>query len=1095
MTINASNGRIFFPVREPFGEYLRNKISDDANSDKYVFEELYDSTQSKAKQLAEKSKFILKGSYKSTGGSEISLNAFNIPEGSVKVSANGQELVEGTQYLVDYNLGRVTILDQSLLASGTPIKISLENNSLFNINRRTLLGTHLDYVISENFALGGTILHLSEKPLTNKVNIGSEPISNTIWGIDGRYSTEAPFLTRLIDGLPFLETKEMSTIEVSGEFAHLIPGHSKTIGKNGNAYIDDFEGAKTSIDLKAQYEWALASTPKGQDDMFPEGNTDSLSNGFNRAKLAWYNVNTDLLRNTSATPPNVTVNDQSNHFVREVPEKEIFPFKESITGYPTILNIFNVVFYPYERGPYNYDVDPTSYSAGVRPDGKLNAPERRWGGIMRDLQTNDFEAANIEYIEFWLMDPFIYEPNHSGGDLYFNLGYISEDILKDGRKSFENGLPTTSIVDLVDTTRWGRVPLQQSLVPAFDNDPTARTYQDIGFDGLNDSEEASFFRDYITRIQSVVTDPNAKSKVLRDPSSDNYHFFRGSDYDAEKNFTIMDRYKDFNGPDGNSPTASQSKEDYPTSATLMPDVEDINQDNTLNEEEAYFQYHVRLDPADINEHNIGNNFITDVVTSTVTLKNKKEEEVKWYQFKIPIEEWESKHGPISDFRSVRFVRMYMRGFTDTIVARFAKLDLVRSEWRDYGGGIPEGAEGTGNPQPIAEDGLDISVVSIEENGSRTPINYVLPPGISRVTDPTNPYLVQLNEQSIQFKVTDLSDGDARAAYKNLNLDIRQYGKLQMEVHGEKISNEDNLQNNELSVFLRIGSDYKENFYEVEIPLKLTPQPAIYDNESDDSRRMVWPDENRFNFELDLLQQVKQHRNNKMREPGANTTLSSFYSEPAGDNMIISVVGNPNLSNVKTIMLGVRNPDQQRDNNFIEDDGLAKSGIIWFNELRLTDFREKGGWAANGLVKTKLADLGNVTVSASKSTSGFGSLDSKIEDRQKEDIFQYDVSSNIELGKFFPSKYRVRIPVYLGYSENIQTPEYNPLDPDILMKTTLNDPEISAAEKDSIRKIVIDYTRRKSFNVTNLRIEGDPDRLKEKKKRFYHISNFSTSFSY
>ncbi len=1096
LTINASNGRIYFPVREPFGSYLRDKIND-IDADKYVFEELYDSTQSKAQQLAEKSKFILKGSYKSSGGSDISLNAFNIPEGSVKVSANGAELNEGTDYLVDYNLGRVTILNHGLLESGTPIKISLENNSLFNINRRTLLGTHLDYVISENFALGGTVLHLSEKPLTNKVNIGNEPISNTIWGVDGRYSTEVPFLTRLIDGLPFVETKEPSTIEVSGEFAHLIPGHSRIIGENGNAYIDDFEGSKTSIDLKAQYEWALASTPKGQSDLFPEGEIDSLSNGFNRAKLAWYNVNTDLLRNTSATPPNVTVDDQSNHFVREVPEKEIFPFKESITGYPTILNVFNVVFYPNERGPYNYDVEPTNYSSGVRPDGTLANPETRWGGIMRDLQTNDFEASNIEYIEFWMMDPFVYNQDHDGGDLYFNLGYISEDILKDGRKSFENGLPTTANVELVDTTRWGRVPIQQSLVPAFDNDPTARTYQDIGFDGLSDAEEASFFRNYITRIQSVVTDANARRKVVNDPSGDNYHFFRGSDYDAAPNFSIMDRYKDFNGPDGNSPTASQSPESYPTSATLMPDVEDINQDNTLNEEEAYFQYHVRLDPDNLGDENsVGNNFITDVVTSTVTLKNKDVETVRWYQFKIPIDEWESKHGPISDFRSIRFIRMFMRGFTDTIVTRFAKLDLVRSEWRDYEGGIREGAEGTTTPQPEVE-GFDISVVSIEENGKRSPINYVLPPGISRVTDPTNPYLVQLNEQSIEFKVTDLSDGESVAAYKNLNLDMRQYKKLQMEVHGEKNDITDDLQDGQLSVFLRMGSDYKENYYEVEIPLKLTTEYRVFDNESDADRRIVWPEENRFDFELELLQLVKQRRNNAMRQPGTNTAITSVYTDPElfDGKMRISVVGNPNLSNVKTIMLGIRNPDQQRDDNSALDDGFPKSGIVWFNELRLTDFREKGGWAANGLVKTKLADLGNVTVSAHRSTAGFGSLDSKIDDRQKEDIFQYDVSSNIELGKFFPSKHRVRIPVYFGFSENMKTPEYNPLDPDILLKTTLSDPEISSEEKDSIRKIVIDYTRRKSINITNLKIEGDPEKLKGKKKPFYHISNFSTSFSY
>lgn len=1095
VTITATNGRIIFPVVEPFGKHLRRKINDNTLADRYVFEELYDSTQSKAKQNAEKSKFILKGSYKSSGGSDIPLNAFNIPEGSVKVSANGAELTEGTDFLVDYNLGRVTILNQGLLESGTPIKISLENNSMFNVNRRTLLGTHLDYVISDNFSIGGTILHLSEKPLTNKVNIGNEPISNTIWGIDGRYTTELPFLTKMIDALPLIQTKAPSKVELSGEFAHLIPGHSKTIGKSGNAYIDDFEGTKTSIDLKAQYKWALASTPKFQSQLFPEGNIDSIENGFNRAKLTWFNVNTDLLRNTSVTPPNVTVDDQSNHYVREVYEQEIFPFKESTTGYPNVLSVLNVVFYPQEKGPYNYDVNQGAYSAGIDRDGKLLKPETRWGGIMRDLQTSDFEAANIEYIEFWVMDPFVYNKNNKGGDLYFNLGYISEDILKDGRKSFENGLPTSADVRQVDTTRWGRVPITQSLVNAFDNDPNTRTYQDVGFDGLGDADERKFFEErhqYLSKIQTAFgAGSQAYTQALDDPSNDNYHFFRGSDYDAIPDLTILGRYKNFNGPDGNSPTASQSKDNYSTSATLEPDIEDINRDNTLNEEEAYFQYKVSLRPGDM--QNVGQNYINDIKTSNVKLKNNQRTEVKWYQFKIPVKDYEDKFGPISDFRSIRFVRMFMKGFSDTIVTRFAKLDLVRSEWRNYDGELPEGSESIGTPQQDVE-GFDVSVVSIEENGHRTPINYVLPPGISRVTDPTNPYMAQLNEQSIQFKVTDLNDGDARAAYKNLDLDMRQFKRIEMEVHGEEIESS-SLQDDELTVFLRIGSDYRENFYEVEIPVKLTSF-GVYNNELDGDRQKVWPTENRFNFALDILQEVKRHRNNKMRTAGSDIFNTSVFSELVGENMRVSVIGNPNLSNVKTVMLGVRNPSSARSDNFkSNDDGMPKSGIIWFNELRLTDFREKGGWAANGLAKVQLADLGTITMSANKSTRGFGSIDSKIEDRQKEDIFQYDIASSVELGKLFPTKSNVSIPVYFGFSESIKTPEYNPLDPDVLLKTTLSDPEVPESEKDSLRRIVVDYTQRKSFNITNLKIEGNPERLKGRKKRFYHISNFSASFAY
>ncbi len=1102
VTINASTGRIIFPVREPFGSHLRKKIGNDAIANDYVFEELYDSTQSIAQQNAEKSKFVMKISYRSTGGSEISLNAINVPEGSVKVTANGAELIEGTDYIVDYNLGRVNILNHGLLEAGTPIQISLENNTFLNINRKTLLGTHLDYIFSDNFTLGGTILHLSEKPLTNKVNIGDEPISNTIWGLDGNYSTEFPLLTKLIDALPFIETKETSTIEVNGEFAQLIPGHSKTIGKDGNSYIDDFEGTKTSIDLKTQYSWVIASTPRGQPDLFPEGDLfNNLENGFNRAKLAWYNINTDLLRNTTATPPNITRQDQLSHLVREIPEKEIFPNKESYTGYPTILSVTNLAFYPNEKGPYNYDVAGVpGISAGMDANGNLLNPETRWGGIMRQLQTNDFEASNIEFIEFWLMDPFLEtQSDNQGGDLYFNLGYISEDILKDTRKSFENGLPVTAESDLVDTTVWGRIPLQQSLVNAFDNDPATRAFQDVGLDGLSSEQERSFFADYLDQISATFgAGSQAYLKALNDPSNDDYHFFRGSDYD-EQNVKILDRYKYYNGLEGNSPTAEQSPEPYPTSATLLPDVEDINQDNTLNEEETYFQYKVSIRKEDME---VGQNYIADIREATVSRPDMPDTTIKWYLFKIPIYKPQQKIGPISDFRSIRFMRLFMRGFSEPIVLRFARLDLVRSDWRTYRENISQGTEGTSYPQ-AEDESFDVSVVSIEENGSRTPVNYVLPPGISRVTDPTNPYMRQLNEQSISMRVVDLNDGDSKAAYKNINMDVRQYKRLQMEVHAEALI-DDVLEDDELSVFIRIGSDFKQNYYEYEIPVKLTPYRSDYNNDSEADRRLVWPEENRIDFELQLLQLVKEMRNNAMRRPGSNVELITPFVQYLDDHNVpvdktaskgrkVVVVGNPNLSNLRAVMIGVRNPARQENPN--PDDGLPKSGIVWMNELRLSDFRQEGGWASNMRVTTKLADLGSFTISGHTSKSGFGSLSDKINDRQLEDRASYDLATNLEMGKFFPKKARVRIPLFFSYGENVKSPKYNPLDPDILLKTTLSNPEMSSEEKDSIRHIVVDYVRRKSFNITNFKIEGDPARLQGRKKPFYHISNFSASFAF
>lgn len=595
VTIYSNNGRIIFPIIEPFGEFLREKIGNNAIADKYVFEELYELTQNEAQQIAEKNKYSLKGSYKSSTSSEISLNALNVEPGSVSVKAGGIELVENIDYTVDYTLGRVKIINQSLLESSTPITIESENNSLFNIQTKTLLGVQMDYQINDDFNLGATVMHLSEQPLTQKVNIGDEPISNTIWGLNGSYQTESMFLTRMIDKLPFIETKEPSKISVEGEFAQLIPGHNSAIGSSGTAYIDDFEGTETSIDMKSLSSWVLASTPQNNEAQFPEGKLNNdLSYGFNRAKLAWYVIDPLFLRNNSATPGHIKADkdQQSNHFVREIYEEEIWPNKERASGVPTNISVLNLAYYPEEKGPYNYDVDgEPGISQGMKPDGTLNDPESRWGGIMRRIETNDFEAANIAYIEFWMMDPFVYDENHKGGDLYFNLGNVSEDVLRDSRKSFENGLPTDENITLVDSTVWGRVPLVQSLVNAFDNNTNSRRYQDVGLDGLSTTDELSYFDDYIQAISisgNLGTGSGAYQNAVNDPSSDNYHYFRGSDYDADE-VSILERYKQYNGPEGNSPTSELSPEGYPTSATTLPDVEDINHDNTLSESEAYYQ--------------------------------------------------------------------------------------------------------------------------------------------------------------------------------------------------------------------------------------------------------------------------------------------------------------------------------------------------------------------------------------------------------------------------------------------------------------------------------------------------------------------------
>ncbi|MGB9746703.1 MAG: cell surface protein SprA [Bacteroidales bacterium] len=1096
ITVNSSTGRIIFPVVEPFGRYLEKQFGDDpldkAIAKKYVFKELYDSTQTRARQIAEKNKFRLQGTYKSSSGSEIPLNAMNVPPGSVVVTAGGIKLQENIDYTVDYTLGRVKILNQGLLQSGTPIRVSLENQSMFAIQTKTLIGSHFDYKVSDDLNIGATVLHLTERPLTQKVNIGDEPISNTIWGMNGSWRTRPQLLTTLVDKLPFIQTKEPSSLVVEGEFANLIPGSNRAIGKGGVSYIDDFEGSQTSIELKSYPAWHLASTPQGQPDLFPEGSyINDLRFGMNRAKLAWYVIDPLFLRNTSLTPSHLSSDDKSSHFVREVFEKEIWPNKESPNNIPTNIPVLNLAFYPDEKGPYNYDAFPTNVSAGINRFGRLKDPATRWGGIMREIQTNDFEAANVEYIEFWLMDPFVeWNENNPGGDLFFNLGNVSEDVLRDGRKGFENGLPTPrDPAKGVDTTAWGLVPQAQSLVNAFDNDPASRKAQDIGLDGLNDEKEKDFFfsRDssYLRQIDQLHAlgqlSDSAYQALWNDPSSDDYHYYRGPDYDQER-VSILDRYKKYNGLEGNSPTSDQTNLPYPTAESTLPDVEDINRDNTLSDAESYYQYHVELRK---DKMVVGENFITDKVTTTVTLENGKRSTINWYQFKVPITDYEKVVGSIQDFKSIRFMRMFVKNFQAPVILRFATLELKRGEWRKYSFPLLEANENLSGGEPTGS--LDISAVNIEENSSKTPVNYVLPPGINRVIDPTNPQLRQLNEQAMVLKVSDLADGDARAAFRNVELDIRQYRRIRMEVHGEAIPGY-NLKDGDLTVFIRLGTDYKNNYYEYEVPLHVTPPapPGGYNNDSDRDRLIVWPAENRINIPLDLFTKAKLARNEEMNKPGSGISTLTRFPYTDGKNTVY-ISGNPNLSNVRIIMIGIRNPADSR--NGFENDGMSKSAEVWVNELRLTDFNDQGGWAANARASAKLADLGTVTLAGSTSTPGFGSIEKKVAQRSTEQINSYDLSTNLELGKFFPEKANINIPFFMGYSETFVNPQYNPLDPDILFKIAL-DAARTRHDRDSIRRLAQDYTRRQSINFTNVRF----GKVKAKQKP-WSPSNFTLSYSF
>ena len=1085
-TIQASTGRIFFPYVEPFGKDLRALLGDDEMANRYCFDSLYTMTQALAQQYADRNRFYLEGYYTSSVSGEISLG-YSVTPGSVTVTAGGMPLIENVDYTVDYTMGTVRIINESILSSNTPISVSSENNS-FSMTTKRMLGAHINYEFQPNFNLGATVMNLHERPMTEKNNFGDEPTSNTIWGLDLNYSHEVPLITKLVDLLPGIQTKAPSNLSLTAEFAHFLPGMSSTGSKEGAvSYVDDFEGAENSISLTTAVSWSLASTPQDYASplaMFPETAPGTgLAYGYNRAKLAWYRISTDFYDRNC--PANITADDRSKPYARRVYEQEVFPNKDLATGQPTNIYELNLAFYPEEKGPYNYDVAPTAYSAGIEEHGLLQNPASRWGGIMRKLDYTDFETQNIETIEFWLMDPFIENPDHTGGKLYINLGDISEDILRDGRKSFENGLPTSLTVVDVDTTIWGRVPSTQPIVNAFDNNESSRMYQDVGYDGLGSThglgDEQSFFADYLESIaQHFGTGSEAYQKALQDPSNDDFRYFRSTYWD-DNDVKINDRYKYYNNAEGNSPVDSDMEESYNTSGSTYPNVEDINRDNTLSEAENYYQYVIDLSP---DRMVIGENHIVDIQEArNIQLPNGETTTCKWYQFRIPIREPDQKIGTINGFQSIRFIRMFLNQFEEPVILRFATLDLVYSTWRKYTEDLLQpGDYVTGNTE---ETSFNISTVSIEENGSRQPVPYVLPPGIRRETwYTTGSSYMQLNEQSISLDVDKLASGDARAIYRSTSYDLRFYGHMKMFVHAEQMYADKHLADDDLVLFVRLGSDYTNNYYEYELPLKFTPWGTTIDDPY-----AIWPADNNVDIDLQMMTQVKTNRNIHIRAGESGYSPTALYSERVGGSKY-TVMGTPNLGKIKVIMIGIRNPKKES-----LDDGnnmLPKSAIVWVNELRLTDYSNKGGWAAMAMARTNLADLGNLQVYGSYTTSNFGNLEDPLIKEELMNTFNFQTTLDMELGKFLPETWGLHIPLYLDYNREIGSPEYNPYNPDVLLYDDLATFRTDA-ERDSVAQMTQRHKSATNLTLSNVRKNRvGKDNLKQ---HIYDIENFTFSYAY
>ncbi len=1087
VTIDSRFGRVIFPVLEPFGASLAKQLTNDQlAANKYVFNELYRTTQIDAQQVTEKNKFFLKGSYQgSSGGSAVQL-PFGVSEKSVTVRAGGVQLQPGIDYAVEGQSGSVRLINESVLNSGRDIEICYEQPDLFQNQIRRLFGTRLNYVVNRDMQVGLTAMNMRETPagFLTRAALGNDPVNNSIIGADITFRKDSRFLTRLLDKLPLLQTKEMSSIQFQGEVAQSFAGLHPQV-KN-RIMVDDFEAARTQFDLTRQpTRWRLGGTPQ----QFPQGTpTNPLEYAYNRAKISAYTIDITFSPQAQAglsfRPQNITTKDFDNFYERLFTPQDIFKGRgQYLVNLPE--NILDIAYFPRERGIYNFNTD-------LDPDGRLKDPRKNFGAITRAIGSDvDFDNANVEILEFWLMDPFKEGPNGvvrdgvsntnntTGGKLYFNLGEISEDVVKNGRYDFENGLPldekrTTTIGNLtpnVAQTPWGYSTRQQYIINAFTNEPGARPKQDVGLDGLTNTEERNFFQNYIQNLPPTLK-TEARNRIITDPSGDDFEYYFSAKADSADQ-KIVERYKNYMGMENNTPEFQSSNEVTPA-ATNLPDGEDLNTDNTINDQEAYYEYEVDLKPGQ-GQLDVGKPYIVDKVTSN----NGAGEEINWYLFRIPVREFTRKVGNINGFKSIRFVRMYMTDWEQPVVLRFAQLQMVATQYRKYTGDL--NARGLQEvPEPYDAQ-FKIATVSVEENsapatntGGKGRNLYAVPPGWQRDVDYTAPNQRPLNEQSMSLCVTNLRDGDSRAAFKNVtsqNLLFRE--RLKMFVHMQNDQNE----TGQVSAFMRLGTDVSEHYYEIEVTnLQVTPP-------DEDNPEIVWPQQNEIDVEIPWLIEAKAERDRQ-----ANGSVSAPYTvtktDPLGRVYRITVVGRPDLSNVMIIMIGLRNPrsaDQQ-----------PKSFCIWVNEFHVQGFDNQSGTAAIARADIKLADFGTVQVAGKYTTFGFGGVQQKLTDRSRDDSREFSLSAALAMDKLLPEKWGFKIPLYVNYDIRDVKPHFNPYDPDTPLSMSLANYAENDPRRDQLENATTERAERRGFNFSNVRkTKTSPNA----KRHFWDFENFSFTYAF
>ena len=1113
-TLDAQNGLIIFPYLEPFGDRIRTLLEDSPASvediERLTYSELYTQRQRNASQSSKNGFYQFRGT--SRGGLQDNYNlGFVLVEGSVRVFANGSELQENVDYQVDYSFGSITILNDRYTAPGQDIRIEYENQALTSIEQKTFTGLRAEYEITNGFNIGGTFFRFNERPLDDKIRIGDEPISNSVFGFDTNARFNTPFITRAVDWLPLIQTRENSEFSFSGEFAQLRPGVSETRAvsrairnnqlfpdeEEGLSFIDDFEGSNIKINLLNATRWHIAAAPAAvpgyepdeaffDEDDFPgqpiSNQQSRIERSDLRSKFSWYTIP----RNIRSILDNVEFTAESE----PVRVTDVFPGRETQNPQEEIINTMDVFYDPTQRGQYNYNMD-------LR-DLLTNNPERTWGGMTTVIPSGqeDFTQNNVEFLEFWVQ-PILPggQPAPVGsieqydGKIYIDIGLVSEDVIPNSKINTEDGLALNPDNLILDSQSNPRSALPANPPPPegqFSNED--RELEDVGLDGLpsfggiNGLNEQTVFSDFVDEMRQQWGETSSEfQRIQADPSNDNYVFYGESQVQDRPLHERFHRMLGF--PEGNTPLDQSEKR----ASTNRPDTEGLVNPSTVNLTNSYFQYEVELNPADESRLEIGTpgTYINDRVPGT-------RQQDRWYQIRIPLDEFKRRVGDINDFQNITYVRMWMSGYEQPFTLRFASLEFVGSQWRQ---------DENINSQSDPNADISISTINIEENSNRRPIPYREPRGGIRAQNRGSQLQSLQNEQAIVLNVDNLGPGGTQLIKRVYpgGLNLLNYSNMRMFVHGEGFN-----ERGDAELILRFGNDLENNYYEYRQPV--TPsdpnfpyQPFDPSNSGqlDEEGERVWLyEENSMNIVLAAFNQLKQLRDQEVSSQMTDVYERNDILQDAVPGAVVAIKGNPSLGRVSEVGLGIRNPFDPNDPSGAGTPVL--NAEMWLNELRVSGFDNERGWAANAKTTLKLADFATVNANINRQTQGFGALDSRLGQRRVSNELAYDINTSVNMHSFIPDRYGWSIPVSFTARRSTSVPKYLPNQGDIRFSDFENAvrsrSDLNEDQQDDLIRLqtreIETFTDTYSVNLSNLTKRNSQNRFAR-----YTIDNTTINYVY